>query len=174
MRFAYADPPYVGQALKHYGPEAREVNHALLFAHLAEFDGWACSLSSTSLIHVARLQWPDGSYALPENTRIGAWVKPFASFKKGVDPAYAWEPVLFSTPRKWSREQLTCRDWVGASITLKRGTSGAKPEAFCRWLFDLLGMTREDEFVDLFPGSGAVSHAWQAWRAETTLELGAA
>lgn len=159
MRFCYADPPYIGQARKHYGAEAKEVNHPLLIAHLETFDGWALSLSSPSLLG------PDGLAAMaPDGTRIAAWVKPFASFKRGVDPAYAWEPVLYRTRRKWASGQPTCRDYVSAVITTKRGTSGAKPEPFCVWLFELLGMTRDDELVDLFPGSRAVSRAWDKWR----------
>lgn len=37
---------------------------------------------------------------------------------------------------------------------------GAKPAAFCYWLFRLLGARRGDELHDLFPGSGGVSRAW--------------
>lgn len=87
MRFAYADPPYVGQARRHYG--CTEINHAMLISHLvSDFpDGWALSCSSTSLRELLPL--------CPEDARVAAWVKPFASFKPGVNPAYAWEPVIF-------------------------------------------------------------------------------
>ena len=37
---------------------------------------------------------------------------------------------------------------------------GRKPLAFCRWLFDLLGMKAGDSLIDLFPGTGIVSRAW--------------
>jgi hypothetical protein len=91
MRFAYADPPYIGQAKKHYGKRkdyAGEVDHAALVARLvAEYsDGWALSLSSPTL----RIILP----MCPDNVRVMAWVKPFAVFKPGVNPAYAWEPVI--------------------------------------------------------------------------------
>ena len=46
-RFAYADPPYVGQARRHYGRE--EVDHRALIAQLEMYDGWALSCSSPSL-----------------------------------------------------------------------------------------------------------------------------
>lgn len=168
MRFAYADPPYIGQARKHYakeaaaaGREAKEVNHELLLAHLETYDGWALSCSSPSLLGASGL-----ARLVPDGARLAAWVKPFASFKRGVDPAYAWEPVIYRTRRVWSPDQPTCRDWVPANITLKRGVSGAKPDAFCYWLFELLGMRPEDEFHDLFPGSGAVSRAWEHWRSQ--------
>ncbi len=165
MRIAYADPPYIGQAKKHYGPNAREVNHDLLIRHLCdEFpDGWALSLSSPTLRAILPL--------CPEDVRVAAWVKPFCAFKVNVNPAYAWEPVIWRGGRKRARSEPTVRDWVSAVITLKRGTSGAKPATFSWWLFDLLGLKASDEFIDLFPGSGAVSNAWAAWQAQGRLGL---
>lgn len=162
MRFAYADPPYLGQARKHYGPDAREVNHRMLIAHLGEFDGWALSCSTPSLGTILPM--------CPDGARVGAWVKPFASYKPGVNPGYCWEPVIFRPlPRKRDRAEATVRDFVSANITLHRGVHGAKPDAFCWWLFSLVGLTVGDEFVDLFPGSGAVGRAWDSWRAQAPL-----
>lgn len=156
MKFAYADPPYVGQARRHYG--CMEINHEMLIAHLvADFpDGWALSCSSPSLRGLLPL--------CPCDVRVAAWVKPFASFKPGVNPAYAWEPVIFRGGRKRGRGDLTVRDFVSANITLQRGTHGAKPREFCLWMFSLLGMLADDELVDLFPGSGAVGREWAAWQ----------
>lgn len=37
---------------------------------------------------------------------------------------------------------------------------GMKPPQFSEWVFKLLGATRSDELVDVFPGSGAVAEAW--------------
>ena len=49
VKFAYADPPYIGQAKRHYShdPNCAEVDHAELIAQLcSEFpDGWALSAS---------------------------------------------------------------------------------------------------------------------------------
>lgn len=161
-RFAYADPPYPGQARKHYGPDAREVDHRLLIAHLQEFDGWALSTSTPALRMILPL--------CPDDARIGAWVKPFAIYKPGVNPGYCWEPVIFRPlPRKRLRTEDTVRDFVSANVTLRRGVSGAKPDGFCNWLFALAGLTPDDEFVDLFPGSGAVARAWEAWRSQLRL-----
>jgi hypothetical protein len=166
VRFGYADPPYFGCAVRLYGdhPDAAIYDtvegHAQLFARLeSEFpDGWAYSLTSTTL----GVLLPNA----PADVRVAAWVKPFAVFKPNVNPAYAWEPVLFRGGRKRTRDQDTIRDWVAAPITLRRGLAGAKPEAFCFWLFDLLGMDESDELVDLFPGTGAVSAAWESWRRQ--------
>lgn len=151
MRFAYADPPYVGQAAKHYG--APEVDHQELIARLVgDFpDGWALSCSSPSLGMLLRLA--------PADTRVGAWVKPFASFKPGVNPAFAWEPVLFRGGRKRGRDMATVRDWVSANITLQKGLSGAKPPAFCQWVLDILGWQPGDELLELYPGTHSMTNA---------------
>lgn len=174
MRIAYADPPYPGQAVRHYGAEAaadgrvaREVNHPLLIAHLcADFpDGWALSTSSVSLRYVLPL--------CPEDARVAAWVKPFHVFKKGVRPAYAWEPLIFrggrndhpAVPLKGG-EAITPRDWLSANVTLRKGVRGAKPPEFVRWLITLFNLTPADELVDLFPGSGAIGDGWDRFTGE--------
>lgn len=156
MRFAYADPPYIGCA--HRYPETEEVDHGALIERLCQYypDGWALSLHSPSLKQILSL--------CPDDVRVMAWVKPFCAFKANVNPAYAWEPVIVRGGRKRTREQPTVRDWVSAVITLKKGVVGAKPPAFCEWLFEVLGMQAEDEFHDLYPGSGAVSEAWESYR----------
>jgi hypothetical protein len=133
------------------------VNHADLLRQLAGFDAWALCLSSPSLRQILPL--------CPEDARVGAWVKPFASFKPGVRVAYAWEPVIFWGARKGTRKEPTIKDWVAESITLKRGLAGAKPRRFCWWLFEMLGAQPGDEMGDLFPGTGAVIAAWEAWCA---------
>lgn len=164
MRLAYADPPYPGQAVRHYAhdPKCAEVDHAALVQQLAAYDGWALSTSSVALKQVLAL--------CPDDVRVMAWVKPFASFKPNVNPAYAWEPVIVSPARKRGRDLLTVRDWVAANITMKRGLAGAKPKAFCMWLFEVLGAEPGDEFHDLYPGTGGVSRAWTQWSAKP-LEL---
>ena len=171
MKICYADPPYIGQAEKHYGdqPLHEEVDHAKLIRQLMDYDGWALSASSVSILELARLQDENGEFVMPWYVRVGVWVKPFASFKPNVNPAYAWEPVFFVPARKRGREYPTIRDWVSASITLERGVHGAKPETFCYWLFEVLGMDRDDEFIDMYPGSGAVTNAYTAWQTQMLL-----
>lgn len=178
MRFAYADPPYIGQAKRHY--DCDEVDHVELIKKLyTEFpDGWALSCSTPSLgtvlsicrsVHIAtqgHLQQVD--------VRIGAWVKSFGAFKKGVRPAYMWEPIVFRggrnpsngyshAPPERNGKQNTPKDFfiteiespaIKEPITLKKGLVGAKPEAVCRWILDLLNVKPGDEVVDLFPGTG--------------------
>lgn len=165
MRFAYADPPYIGQAKKHYGNEATyagEVDHAELIARLCrEYDAWALSCSSTSLKRILAL--------CPDDVRIASWVKPFAAFKKNVNPAYCWEPIIFHNTRRRTREQPTLRDWIAESITLRRGLCGVKPLKVCLWMFDFANLNGGDEFSDLYPGSGAVTAAWEIFRLSSAL-----
>ena len=162
MRFAYADPPYFGKCGKFYGhhhPDGRcwddLLTHKLLIDRLADDypDGWALSCSSPDLRELLPL--------CPPKVRVAAWVKPFCAFKKGVRPAYAWEPVLFAGGRNSNHpppakggEQTTPKDYIAEPIQLRAGLTGAKPARFCRWVLDLLGYVDGDDVDDLFPGTG--------------------
>ena len=183
LTFGYADPPYIGQAEKHYSedPACAEVDHVQLIRRLnKEFpSGWALSFSSVSfgqlvasvaVAHGLSLEdlLKDG---LPPGYRVASWVKPFSSFKVNVNPAYAWEPVLFKGGRKRGRELPTIRDWVSENITTGRGTHGAKPRGFCIWVFQMLGARRGDQLVDLYPGSGAVMKAWGSYVSPVGVEV---
>jgi hypothetical protein len=165
MRFAYADPPYLGCGKSHYSDlhaDAADCDtvewHAELVARLVSDypDGWALSLHAPSLKTMLNL--------CPDDVRVCPWVKPFAAFKKNVTRAYAWEPIIVRGGRQIPTSEPTVRDWVSAPITMLKGFPGAKPAAVCFWLFEFLGMQVDDEFDDLFPGSGAVTDALQAWR----------
>lgn len=165
MKLAYADPPYLGccALYDHHHPDGLcwdDVNtHWLLIERLQrEFpDGWALSASSVSLRELLP--------ACPPDVRIAAWVKPFCAFKKGVRPAYAWEPVIFRggrnpknghphPPPPKNGAQTTPKDFIAESITMKKGLTGAKPERVCMWILDLLNAQEGDEIIDLFPGTG--------------------
>jgi hypothetical protein len=171
MDIAYADPPYLGccSLYKHEHGESAECwdwpqTHANLIARLdLEFpDGWALSASSVSLQQILRY--------CPEDVRVSAWVKPFAVFKPNVNPAYAWEPVIWRGGRKnRSREEPTVRDWVSAEITLRKGLTGAKPPVFCWWLFNLMGLQVNDTLTDIYPGTGVVGCEWERFQRQGKL-----
>lgn len=175
MTFAYADPPYFGccRLYDHYHPDGLcwddLETHRLLIERLCdEFpDGWALSMTAGSL----RKLWP----LTPEDTRCGTWVKTFSAFKKGVRPAWAWEPVLWRGGRNPSAghahrppekggKQNTPKDFfethtavgIASPITLRKGLTGAKPEAVCEWICDLLNVQPGDRVVDLYPGTGVM------------------
>jgi len=160
MRLAYADPPYFKQARKHYKNLHEEAGkwdkieaHIELIQQLeATYDGWAMSATSTSL----NLLLPD----CPQGTRIGAWVKPFAAWKPTHRIQYTWEPVLFKSARPKGGKQIkSVRDHLSANITLRKGLPGAKPDAFCDWILQILGYEIGDAFDDLFPGTGSMQQA---------------
>lgn len=155
-RLAFADPPYLGccrlYGHRHEAPWGcwdDPETHAHLLEHLNTFDGWAYCMTSTSLAQVLPLA--------PAETRVAAWVKPFAAYKRNVRIAYTWEPVLFVPGRDRSADGAPVgRDHLAEPITLKKGLTGAKPERFCRWVCDLLGYVDGDELTDLFPGTGVM------------------
>lgn len=181
LKVAYSDPPYLGQGKKLYGKHHDQAHiwddpetHREHIEYLCDAfpDGWAMSLSSPSL----RILLP----MCPEDVRVSAWVKPFHIFKPGVNPSYGWEPVIWrggrSAKERGGREVPTVKDFaitedwlepaVKCNITLRKGLTGSKPEGFCFWLFDLLGLRPGDKFVDIFLGSGAVTDAWNKRCAE--------
>lgn len=168
-RVAYADPPYIGQAKKHYKNDpsgiCAEVDHAqLIQEQLIHYDAWALSASSVSLQQILPM--------CPVGARVMAWVKPFCVFKPGVRVAYAWEPVIvYGIRAKSDRKEQTIRDFVAANITLQKGTHGAKPFDFCLWLFHVLDLQPDDHFHDMYPGSGSVTSAWEFYRDQMNLRL---
>jgi hypothetical protein len=171
MRVAYADPPYFGCCglYRHeHGIDGEcwdnlYTHRQLILRLVSEYpDGWALSLSTPSLWHILPM--------CPDDVRVASWVKPFAVFKPNVNPAYAWEPVIWRGGRtKRKRDEPTVRDWVSAEITLKKGLTGAKPETFCWWLFELLGLQAGDELVDLYPGTGGVTRTWRQYQRQRSL-----
>ena len=167
--FAYADPPYLGQAKRHYSKHkdyAGEVDHAELIARLdRDYDGWALSASMKSIPALARL--------LPPDVLTLAWVKPIAP-PMGDHRHYSWEPVFLRSVRR-------PRGYVKSHLTLsppqftfrpkpESHVIGEKPEGFAHWVFDSAGLIDGDELVDLFPGSGAITRAWATWRDLLTSE----
>lgn len=164
MRMAYADPPYLGCSVRLYGDQHPEAavwddpqSHLDLVVRLADEypDGWALSCNPRDL----RLLLP----VSPEGTRVAAWCKTWHRLRPLVAVQYAWEPLLFFGGRAIKRRNPMIRDWTACPVTLQRTTKGAKPDAFCHWMFSLLGLEPGDELDDLFPGSGAVADAWAAW-----------
>lgn len=165
LRLAYADPPYLGMGQRLYSdPTYDDIGaHRGLVEHLGGFDGWAMSLSSTTLSQILPL--------CPAGVRVMAWVKPMCSFKPGVNPAYSWEPVIVKVGRNPPRGGLTIRDYLSCPAAFGRGLRGAKPDAFAHWIFAVLGAQPSDSFTDLFPGTGGVGRSWDAFRRQHWLSL---
>lgn len=186
MRFAYADPPYLGccRLYDHHHNDGGmkpwdglcwdDVDtHRLLIAYLFTNypDGWALSCHANNLDDLLPL--------IPRSRRrIAVWAKPFHAYKKGVRPAYSWEPIIFyagrnqqpPVPEKGGKA-ITPKDHrfadsgeepllVKANITLKKGLTGAKPEPVCEYVCDLLGVQAGDELDDLFTGTGVMDRVF--------------
>lgn len=171
MRIAYADPPYPGLSDYYIGhPDyAGEVDHAALLSSLQEYDAWALSTSARALPHICSL-----AVALGSEIRIAAWVRGGRSARSRW-PVSTWEPVVFAGGRRLPDSARV--DDSLTRISRPRTTDnnrviGAKPAAFCYWLFDLLDARPGDEFIDLFPGSGGVSRAWAVFSDPSRQDLG--
>jgi hypothetical protein len=159
MKFAYADPPYLGCGRKHYAdhhPDAADWDDPLTHHQLAGKlvddypDGWALSLTSTSLqMYLAHL---------PGDVRIGSWCKTWHQIRP-TSVQYAWEPVIFRGGRKDPKRNPMVRDWIIGNATTRRGRPGTKPEEFNRWILDLLGYEEGDQLDDLFPGTHGMAAA---------------
>ena len=169
MKFAYADPPYLGcgKLYKKHHPDAMiwddpEIHRKLIDQLSDEYpDGWAYSLTSTTLHTLLPM--------CPGDVRVMAWVKPFAVFRPNVNPGYCWEPVIVRGGRKRTRSQDTVRDFISCPIALKKGLVGAKPDGFWLWLFAVLGSQPDDQFVDLFPGTGGGDRMWKNYVRQMSL-----
>jgi len=171
MRFAYADPPYLGRG-EYYAahhPDAMawddpETHRALINRLANGFDGWALSLSEDSLRVILPM--------CPEGARVCAWITAsprYAGNNAGIRRHF--EPVIVwggrNTKNRAGDYIVTAPEATGEprypmvkeDIRAGKTFLGRKPQAFCRWVLDLLGVQPGDTVDDMFPGSGAVGHA---------------
>ena len=161
MRLAYADPPYPGLSRRYYGDHpdyGGEVDHGELLAKLVTYDGWALSTSARALPLVLGL-----AHAVEPRARVAAWVRGERRVPSS-GPLASWEPVIYVPARNVPRlnqpaDSLVCTPAPYRSDPAR--VIGAKPAAFSSWLFALLGAQAGDDLADLFPGSGAVTRAWE-------------
>ena len=172
-RLAYADPPYPGKSHYYRGhPDyAGEVDHAALLSRLATYDGWALSTSARALPDVLALAVAQGL-----TVRVAAWIRGARPHKTARHALNGWEPVVYvpvarardvvhdaSRSTGAARRVDVLQHGVAPMLTLPGRVIGTKPAAFCRWIFDLVGATPDDQLDDLYPGSGMVGRAWAAY-----------
>jgi hypothetical protein len=100
------------------------------------------------------------------------WFKPGTPF--GDKFIWTYESVLLRgcrRPSEYVRDSLYAIP-AGSLMTFRdrpaKHVIGAKPRAFCLWLFACMGLHPDDELVDFFPGSGSVAHALDEWRGQCT------
>lgn len=170
MRFAYADPPYLGQGASRYGHLHSDAaiwddpaTHLGLIERLEDEypDGWAISTSTM----------PDALMCYVGNGReLAIWVRP--GWQGSIPQArimHNIEAVFFRTSVPNTKaagpivtKSLVCDPKQGHHVTQngKATHTGTKPPPFCRWVLDLLGFDpNRDVLDDLFPGEGAMSRA---------------
>lgn len=187
MKLAIADPPYppfIGsggrknRASRWYGAGQRSrtdrpadqhdsahewddpARHRELLEKLAaNYDGWAICTS------------PDGIAAygpLPAPCRIMAWVKPNA--QPGAHRLRSnWEPVILYPPvgRRSNRGGVgSIPDVLTCPVKTASGFRGQKPIEYTKWILAALTFDPAADTVDdIFPGSGAISRAVDAYQA---------
>ena len=178
MKFAYADPPYLGRAeyYRAHHPDAMiwndlETHRALIERLQAEYrDGWAMSLSEKSLRQILPM--------CPMGARVCAWITDRPRYAgKAIPVRRHFEPVIFVGGRPYEDTGNRAADFIVTAqeplpagqpryamvkSDLRSGKTfvGRKPAAFALWILDLLGWLEGDEIDDLSPGSGAVQSAW--------------
>lgn len=162
MLFAYADPPYPGNA--GYYRERQEVDHASLLKRLTDEypDGWALSTSSEALRDVLLV--------CPPGVRVCAWLRS-ARRTRSLRALSTWEPLIVAGGRPLPIELggepvvQALEDtlvYKGRFSSYPGALIGMKPPQFAEWMFRQLGAAPGDSLDDLYPGSGAVLRAW--WR----------
>lgn len=176
LRFAIADPPYLGRAVRWYGPggcgdghgKGQADNHPdahiwddpnthldLVERLLRDFDGFAIAMSVHSLsVYLSALETDSRN-----GIRVAVWHKP-AAVTSGSRLTNNWEPVIFKIPKdRRSWKQGTNESDVFSCNPDRRGFVGAKPIEWTQWVLRVLGVREGDIVEDLFHGSGAVKEA---------------
>ena len=183
LKFAIADPPYLGRAERYYGPtgcgdghkkgQADNHNEASIWddpmTHIAlvkqleeNFDGWAIALTVHSLSTYLKIIDTDSRNGI----RVCVWNKPNA-VTSGSRIQNVWEPVIVKVPK--DRRGYKIGQKVTDVLTCsppKVGFKGAKPHQWTHWVCDLMGVQAEDSVTDLFVGSGMVTAALQQQRLD--------
>lgn len=189
LRLAYADPPYPGLSRRYYEGHRDydgEVDHAELIRQLSTFDGWALSTNERSLQYVLGLcppgvriaSWHRGERPTRSGGPLNAW-EPVIYSGGRIDPSLSTSAATRSPGTRDASSRAAAQLDASSSTAARRvdvleyfsrprltdphRVVGAKPAAFCRWMFDLLGALPIDDFTDVFPGSGGVSRAWAVY-----------
>lgn len=188
MRFAYADPPYLGRAEYYVAHHADamiwddpETHRALIARMQAEYpDGWVMSLSEKSLRTILPM--------CPPAARTAAWISERSRYAgKAMPVRRHFEPVIFcggrDGPNRAADFVVTPQEPMPAGekryamdkSAIRAGDIfvGRKPAAFCRWVLDLLGYESGDMIDDLFPGTGVMGRVVEglASRGHETLPI---
>lgn len=171
---------------------AGEVDHRRLIGQLVTYDGWALSTSARALQDVLSMcppgsrvaVWVRGERPTKSAGPLNAWepVIYFGGRRDASRSTSAGERIVrdlrdasrsadddasrgaaADASHGSSRRVDVLTFAPGARTTEPGRVIGAKPAVFCRWIFDLLGAEPQDQFDDLFTGSGGVARAWEVF-----------
>lgn len=178
-RLCIADPPYLGRAVRWYGPNGcgngrgegqadnhpnahlwdKPETHQKLVCELEDnYDGWAIAMSVHSLSTYLNIVETDSRNGI----RVCVWHKP-AAVTSGNRITNNWEPVLVRVPngrKGWASNGPRISDVMTCNPP-RKNFIGSKPNEWTQWVLDLLGYKETDTVDDLFYGSGAVTQALQ-------------
>lgn len=160
MKFAYADPPYLGMGKKMFGNLHKEASlfdkvenqQNLIQSLIKDYpDGWALSCNPRDLQFLL----------IDKEIRICAWTKTFHQIRR-TTVQFSWEAVLLYRGRVEPLRKPMVRDSISGHIAKRLGFRGAKPDYFNDWIINLLNFkAEEDTLTDLFPGTNGMSQAIQ-------------
>jgi hypothetical protein len=175
MKFAIADPPYLGRSVRYYGaggrggknkkqadnhPEAHIWDYAETHKQLAqqllkEYDGFSIAMSVHSLSTYLEVLETESENGI----RVGVWHRPNA-VPSGSRITNNWEPVVFKIPtsRKGRFTAAHTSDVLTCNVK-HNGFTGSKPKDWVHWVIQVMGVAEGDTVDDLFHGSGAVAQA---------------
>ena len=182
MKFAIADPPYLGRAHRWYGvggrakggglgradshPEAYKWDHPAMHLKLAaelllDYDGFALACTPHSLSTYLSV--------IPTHSENGikllSWIKP-GSMPTGSRITPSWEAVIIRIPKERKARAVGKQmvDYLICSAP-RSGYAGSKPAEWTDWVLNAMGVEAGDTVVDLFVGSGKVSKVLAARHA---------
>lgn len=166
----YADPPYVNCRFKYarqnksrqWGKNARADYMRELVARMESLraeDGMCAISMATPELRLLHL--------FPSTARVFAWVKPYAVFRPGVYPCFAWEPLVVwgrFVNREEQKTTKTPHDWLQCSpkIPRKGKHETPKPLAFAEWVINTTLGPRRGPVLELFGGTCPVTRAAEA------------
>jgi hypothetical protein len=112
MKFAYADPPYLGRGryYKAYHPEVMTWNHPATHRALVERlqdefpDGWAMSLAEDSLRTILPM--------CPRTARVGCWLTVTPRYAPNIPVKRYFEPVIWVGGRSWAETGARASDYI--------------------------------------------------------------
>lgn len=161
----YADPPYANCRFKY-----ARANNSRQWGRNARAD-----FLRDLIARMEGLRAPDGICALsmatpelellslfPSKRRVMAWTKPRGTFRPGVWPSYAWEPLVCwgSFPnREEQRTSKTPHDWLhlAPKRPKKGGHENPKPDDFGAWVLNVTLGPRVGAVCELYAGMAPIA-----------------